>query len=145
MQINNVQMPVLKELPTKNNVNADKNFKFSLMSKIDDEDFDEIIKDMVSKITEQGQKISKHMDIRDIKEYRALISGFMNEIVARSHKFSRENCLDRNGRHRVYGVIKKVDLKLDELAFELIKSEKNSISILSKIGEIEGLVLDLAT
>ena len=59
------------------------------------------------------------MDVRDMKYYRALIQEFMNEIVSRSHKFSRENFLDRRGRHRVYGMIKLVDENLDQLAAEL--------------------------
>ena len=45
--------------------------------------------------------------------------------------FSRENFLDRRGRHRVYGMIKRVNVVLDELAGELIKEEKDTLAILS--------------
>ena len=78
-----------------------------------------------------------------MKKYRALIRDFMNEIVNRSHKFSRENFLDRKGRHRVYGIIRLVDENLNELAEELIKDEVDHITILNKIGEIQGLLLDI--
>ena len=67
----------------------------------------------------------------------------MNEIVSRSHKFSRENFLDRRGRHRVYGMVKLVDKALDELATELIKDEKDHLTILNKIDEIRGMLLDI--
>ena len=69
----------------------------------------------------------------------------MNEIVNRSHKFSRENFLDRRGRHRVYGMIKRVNAALDELAQELMKDEKDHLVILDKIDEIRGLLLDILT
>ena len=69
----------------------------------------------------------------------------MNEVVSRSHAFSRENFLDRKGRHRVYGIIRQVDKELDELAQELVKDEKNNIDILAKIGQIQGLLLDIFT
>jgi hypothetical protein len=69
----------------------------------------------------------------------------MNEIVNRSHKFSRENFLDRRGRHRVYGMIRLVDEKLDALAEELIKDEQDSLLIMSSIDEIRGLLLDILT
>ena len=69
----------------------------------------------------------------------------MNEIVNRSHQFSRENFLDRRGRHRVYGIIRMVDQTLDELAQELVKDEKDNLAILAKIGEIRGLLLDIFT
>ena len=80
-----------------------------------------------------------------MKQYRDLIKDFMNEVVYRSHKFSRENFLDRRGRHRVYGIIRRVDETLDELAQELMKDERDHLKILEKIGEIRGLLLDILT
>jgi hypothetical protein len=97
----------------------------------------------MEEIVMQGDKIVKRTDIRDMKKYRTLIKEFMNEVVNRSHKFSRENFLDRRGRHRVYGIIRLVDEKLDELAKELVSEEKDSISILAKVDEIRGLLLDI--
>ena len=89
--------------------------------------------------------LAKHRDIRDMKRYRALVKDFLNEIVGRSHSFSRENFLDRRGRHRVYGIIRLVDENLDNLAQELMKDEKDHLKILSMIGEIRGLLLDIFT
>ena len=100
---------------------------------------------MMEQITMQGEKLAKHRDVKDMKRYRGLIKEFLNEIVGRSHEFSRENFLDRKGRHRVYGIIRLVDQNLDELAQELVKDEKDNISILAKIGEIRGLLLDIFT
>lgn len=100
---------------------------------------------MMEEITEQGDKISKHMDIKDMRKYRELVKGFLNEVVNRSHKFSRENFLDKRGRHRVYGIIKLVDKNLDELASELVKDEKDHLAIVGKIDDIRGLLLDITT
>lgn len=124
---------------------SDEEFRFTLMSKIEEDGLQERLSAMFDDITMQGKKISKHMDVKDMKRYRSLIKDFLNEIVNRSHKFSRENFLDRKGRHRVYGIIRLIDQNLDELAGELIKEEKDNISILGKIGEIRGLLLDIFT
>lgn len=124
---------------------ADGTFKFTLVSAIEDSQFKEHINLMMSEIIQHGDKLAKHMDIRDMKRYRKLIKEFMNEIVNRSHKFSRENFLDKRGRHRVYGIIRLVDKTLDELAKELMKDEKSHVAILAKIGEIRGLLLDILT
>ena len=56
-----------------------------------------------------------------------------------------KNFLDRRGRHRVYGIIRLVDSNLDELASELVEDEKDHLSILARIGEIRGLLLDILT
>ena len=120
-------------------------FKFTLLSSIEEAGLSERLSVMMQEITMQGEKLGKHMDVRDMKHYRRLIQEFMNEIVNRSHKFSRENFLDRRGRHRVYGMIKRVNVVLDELAGELIKEEKDTLAILSKVDEIRGLLLDIIT
>lgn len=125
--------------------NEDGDFKFTLSSAIQEAGLEEKLNIMLSDISVQGELIARHMDIRDMKKYRGLVKDFMNEIINRSHKFSRENFLDRKGRHRVYGIIKLVDDTLNELAEELLKDEKDHISILSKIGEIRGLLLDILT
>ena len=80
-----------------------------------------------------------------MRKYRELVKGFLNEIVSRSHEFSRENFLDRRGRHRVYGIVKLVDKNLDDLANELVKEEKDHIAIVSRIDDIRGLLLDITT
>lgn len=120
-------------------------FKFTLMSKISEEDLQTKLVSLMSEITEQGERIAKKKDIKDMRRYRSLIKDFMNEIVSRSHVFSRENFLDRRGRHRVYGIIRLVDENLDELAKELVKEQVDNITVLQKIGDIRGLILDIFT
>ena len=124
---------------------TDGSFQFTLLSAIEETALAERLSGLLTDIEKEGKKIAKHMDVRDMKYYRSLIQQFMNEIVSRSHKFSRENFLDRRGRHRVYGMIKLVDENLDLLAAELLKEEKDHLFILSKIDEIRGLLLDILT
>ena len=129
----------------KNTESTDSSFKFTLISNIEEKDLQEKLGNMMEQITEQGEKIAKHMDIRDMKKYRELVKGFLNEVVNRSHKFSRENFLDRRGRHRVYGIVKMVDENLDNLARELVKDEKDHLAIVGAIDDIRGLLLDIST
>lgn len=124
---------------------ADGSFKFTLISHIEEQELQNTLKAMLNEISAHGKKIAKHMDVKDMRHYRELIREFMNEIVNRSHKFARENFLDKKGRHRVYAMIKLVDKNLDELAEELIKDEKDHLAILHKIDEIRGLLLDIIT
>lgn len=124
---------------------TDETFKFSLISNIMEKELQERVAELMGSITEQGKKLGKKTDIRDMKRYRELIKTFLNEVVYRSHKFSRENYLDRRGRHRVYGIVRLIDENLDKLAEELLKEEKDNIAILNRIDEIRGLLLDILT
>lgn len=123
--------------------NTDTSFKFMLVSNIEEKDLQERLSGLMDQITEQGDKICRHMDVADMKRYRTLVKEFMNEVVNHSHEFSRENFLDRRGRHRVYGIVRLVDMNLDELARELVKDEKDNMDILDRVGEIKGLLLDI--
>ena len=145
IKVNQVVQPTQTPDTNQANVPTDDTFRFTLMSAIEEEGLQERLGLMYEDITMQGNKITKHMDVADMKRYRTLIKEFMNEIVNRSHKFSRENFLDRKGRHRVYGIIRRVDETLDELAQELMKDEKDHLAILAKVGEIRGLLLDILT
>ncbi|SFN72733.1 hypothetical protein SAMN04487831_10365 [Pseudobutyrivibrio sp. UC1225] len=124
---------------------VDDTFKFTLASAIDDAELQEKLTNLMNDIATQGKLLSEHMDIRDMKRYRGLVKDFLNEVVNRSHKFSRENFLDRRGRHRVYGMIKLVDEKMDELATALVQDEKDHLDILNRVDEIRGLLLDIIT
>ncbi len=144
IKVNNLQqaMPVEQ---TQNVQETDGSFKFTLASRIQEADLQQALTNMMEEIESQGNRLAKHHDIRDMKKYRTLVKGFLNEVVSRSHSFSRENFLDRKGRHRVYGIIRLVDETLDELAQELVKEEQDHLAILDKIGEIRGLLLDIFT
>ena len=144
VKVNQIQQTIQPEQQQKIQ-QTEGDFKFVLASSIEEAELAERLNLMMQEIVMQGDKLVKRMDVRDMKQYRMLIKNFMNEIVNRTHKFSRENFLDRKGRHRVYGIIRLVDEKLDELATELVKDEKDRLSILAKVDEIRGLILDIFT
>ena len=101
---------------------ADGSFRFTLLSNIEESELQAALSGMMEEITQQGYRLGKRRDIRDMKQYRKLIQEFMNEIVSHSHKFSRENFLDK-----------------------LMNEEQDHLAILSKIDEIRGLLLDIFT
>lgn len=130
---------------TRQTAPTDGSFKFTLASHIGEAELQTKLASLMQAITEEGEKLAKRRDVKDMKHYRGLVKEFLNEIVTHSHSFSRENYLDRRGRHRVYGIIRLVDENLDQLAQELMKDEKDNLAILNKIGEIRGLLLDIFT
>ena len=144
IKVNDISMARAVE-SVKSTEPKDDSFKFTLISNIEEKDLQQKLSSMMQEITDQGEKIAKHMDIKDMKRYRELVKGFLNEVVNRSHQFSRENFLDRRGRNRVYGIVKLVDKNLDDLASELVKDEKDHLEIVGRIDDIRGLLLDITT
>lgn len=144
IKVNQVSQPTPVE-QIKQNTPTDGNFKFMLASHVQEAELQARLNTLMEEITMQGEKLYKRRNVKDMKHYRGLIKDFLNEIVTRSHSFTRENFLDRRGRHRVYGIIRLIDENLDQLAQELMKDEKDNLAILDKIGEIRGLLLDIFT
>ncbi len=126
-------------------VPTDGTFKFMLASNIAEGELQAHLNSLMEQIDAEGKKLAKKRDVKDMRHYRGLIKEFINEVITRSHEFSRENFLDKRGRHRVYGIVRLVDENLDALAQELMKDEKDNIEILGRIGEIQGLLLDIFT
>ena len=121
---------------------VDENFRFTL-ERLSNEGLADRLQTLITNITVQGKRVAEHVDFGELRVYREMITNFINEVVTHSHEFSRENFLDRRGRHHVYGIVRLVNKELDELAQELLKNEKNHLAILDKIDEIQGLLLDM--
>ncbi len=122
--------------------NGDDSFQVKIQ-RVSDKNIDERINLLINQIIEQGEKLGKKIDIRELKIYKKLINEFLNHTINNSHKFSKESFVDRRGRYKVYTTVKKVNTVLDDLTNEILKSEKDHLAILQKIEDIRGILLDL--
>jgi uncharacterized protein YaaR (DUF327 family) len=114
-----------------------------LIKGIEEKSVVERLRALAGDIIEQGKKLSDRIDIKELRTYKKMIAGFLDEAVGNSRKFSKQSYLDRRGRHKVYAVIKKVNEELDELTREVLSGEKDRIMILKRLDEIKGLILDI--
>lgn len=117
----------------------------STLSRVHAENYEAKIASLLDQIEAQAKKFSKKIDIRELKLYRKLVSEFLDEAINNSHKFSKENKLDRLGRHRVYAIIKRINEKMEDLTKEVLNDEKDNLKILQQLDDIRGLILDIST
>jgi len=113
------------------------------LKKTEEQDLTTRLNRLMSDIEKQGDKLGKSVDIRELKNYKKLITEFLDEVVNNSLKFTKQSHFDRRGRHKVYALVKKVNSKVEELSREFLKEEKNNIKILESIGSIKGMLLDM--
>jgi uncharacterized protein YaaR (DUF327 family) len=142
VKISEVRPMAVSGLRRDRNRLADDEFHFTLR-RSEEEGLIPRLREMMNDIATQGKRLADHMDIKDMRKYRVLVSDFLEEAVSHSHLFTRENVLDRRGRHRVYGLIKLVNNDLDDMTREMLSTEKDHMIILDKIDEIRGLLLDI--
>lgn len=113
------------------------------LKELDKATYQERIKHLVGQIEKQGEKLGQKIDLKELKIYKKLIADFLGEAVNNSHKFFKDSSLDRRGRYKVFATIKKINKEIDQLTKDILNEEKDNISILKKIEDIRGLVLDL--
>ena len=66
IKVNQVIQPTVNTENVQNNGPADEAFRFTLMSAIEEEGLQERLTLMYEDITMQGNKITKHMDVKDM-------------------------------------------------------------------------------
>ena len=101
------------------------------------------LEDLYGKIAQQAEKISKRLYLDDVLHYKKLVKEFLDVASRNAHQFSRQNFLDRRGRHRVYCIVKSVDRELDHLTKEFLNQETDRISVLKRLDDIRGMLLDI--
>jgi len=138
--------PSISELAPKDdkkissNTNSTFNEKLKLFG---DKEYKERVQLLVNKIIEQGEKLEKKIDIRELKVYKKLVMEFLNEALENTHKFTKDSFLDKRGRHRVFATVKKINKELDELTKDVLDSEKNNIKIIGRLDDIRGMIMDI--
>lgn len=98
---------------------------------------------LAEQIFEQGRKVEKKADVKELIAYKRLISEFLSEFMNNTYKFSKQSSLDRRGRYRVYSTIKKINQELDNLTEDILSSQKDNLKVLQRLDDIRGLILDL--
>jgi len=103
----------------------------------------EHLEGLYGQIVNQADRIKDKMHLSEVIKYKNLVREFLNVAVNNSHQFSKQNFLDRRGRHRVYGIIKNVDRELESITKEFLNQEVDRISVIKKLDDIRGMLLDV--
>ncbi|MBQ3420702.1 MAG: DUF327 family protein, partial [Romboutsia sp.] len=99
------------------------------------------IKEILSKIDKQKDKLIKESNIIEFRVYKSLISEFI-QIINSKLQLKEQVFFDSVGRQKVLKNIDNIDSKIKELQKEFINDNKNDINIVNLMEEIKGLVVD---
>lgn len=95
-------------------------------------------------IYRQGERLSKSMTVRELRLYRAMVKRFLEDTVRRGVAIRNTSGWDRRGRSKRYRLVEEIDSTLLILADELLQSEQGKMELLQKVGEIRGMLINLA-
>ncbi|MEC0243785.1 YaaR family protein [Paenibacillus dokdonensis] len=92
----------------------------------------------------QGDRLARAMTIRELKAYRLLVKRFLEDTVRRGVTMKEARGWDRRGRGKRYKLLDEIDSALLGMADEMLDSEQGKIDLLQRIGEIRGMLINLA-
>ncbi|HHU63101.1 MAG TPA: YaaR family protein [Clostridiales bacterium] len=114
-----------------------------VLAKADAEDLNQQLYQLLEDIDKAGERLAEKSNIRDLLEYKRLVSRFLSTVLNNAFKKSTTANFDRRGRQKIYSIIKRVNNHLEELTRKLVEKEQDTLNLLERIGEIRGLLLDL--
>lgn len=103
----------------------------------------EYVQGKMQEITEMGDRLGEKADIGMLNKYKSLIKELMDYTVSNGFKFTKSSSFDSRGRGKVFGIVKKVNEKLNQLTKDILEEEKDNIDVVASINDIRGLLVDM--
>ena len=108
------------------------------------------VEQLLDDIHEAGERLIEKPFISSIKDYKNAVRKFIGYIVKQAYDAETDIQSRRflkNGipvlDEKKWVKVRVVDEKLEKLAAYIVQSQKNQLTILKKIEEIEGILVDL--
>lgn len=101
------------------------------------------LESLFSDIEKQGQVLGDSLNLKELKKYKDLVQKFLDYAVNTMYHLKEQQGWDRGGRYKVYTTVETVNKNLEQLTGMLMSEQKDKISILSKVDEIRGLLIDI--
>jgi len=100
------------------------------------------LNELIKQIDMQGRAVVALPTYENFTKYKNLVSAFINKAIE-AYQVKEEVIKKDKYCHKVYLIIEEIDKKLSELAKSILNSQIEAISLLAKINEIKGLLLDM--
>lgn len=98
------------------------------------------LKGLLESIKKKGSQIVSTKEHSDVIEYKKLVTEYLNKVIDDTYELDK---FSDTFNSRYYLTVKTVDMKLQELTNKVIGEERDNLSILTTIDEIQGLIVDI--
>jgi uncharacterized protein YaaR (DUF327 family) len=103
----------------------------------------EQLEKMMLAIRKQGDQLVEAKNIEVLVQYKRMVKEFVSQAVDFAFEIQERKGLSRMGRSKVLKVVAQIDESLIAITDSFIAEERSRIKLLSKIGELQGLLMNL--
>jgi uncharacterized protein YaaR (DUF327 family) len=101
------------------------------------------LQQLMAGIEDQGQRLARSRTLREMAKYKMLIRHFIKEAVEFGLALKDSRSFRYDGQTQKLTTVEEIDEKLMELTKDITNQQADSISLLKKLGEIKGLLINL--
>ena len=98
---------------------------------------------LLQDIDQQGLQLSEKPTLKELHKYKNLVKQFMGEVTKNGMGLYQTESWDPYGGNKTLKTVQVLDRKLMELTDHVINQQNAGLSILERIGEIKGLLINL--
>jgi uncharacterized protein YaaR (DUF327 family) len=103
----------------------------------------ERLQQLLQDIDQQGQALSNSPTFTELRKYKNLVKQFMGEVNKNGLGLYQTDTWDPYGGSKTLKTVQILDRKLIELTDHVLNQQQNGLSLLDRIGEIKGLLINL--
>src|SRR5699024_2927727 len=100
---------------------------------------------LLGHISAAGERLARSRNLRDMAKFKMLVRRLMKEAVTEGLQLKQSHTWNQFGEGRRLTIVEEIDELLVELADDILEKEQSSVDLLSKIGEIKRLLVNLYT
>jgi hypothetical protein len=103
------------------------------------------VEELLDAVFSSGDALKKAPTVESIRDYRRRVKAFIAYTV--SHSVAVEETTSGNNilKRKRFTILKVIDEKLEALAASVLAAQREQITILAQIDEINGLLVDLVS
>jgi uncharacterized protein YaaR (DUF327 family) len=118
-------------------------FQEVLAGENDDERRRQLLQELLDQVDRTGRELVENRTVESLFAYKNLVKSFIEEAVDFGLKVAEKRGYGRAGRTKVLRTVENIDEKLLQLTDLVLQKESKHINILSKVGELKGLMISL--
>jgi len=103
----------------------------------------EALTDVLEKINKKGKELVNNRTVENLLEYKKMVKNFIEDAVEFGLKINARRGYGLSGRTKILRTVSTIDNRLIELTDIIMKQESKGIKLLEKVGQIEGLLLNI--
>jgi uncharacterized protein len=111
----------------------------SMMQQSGEKQLKTTLNQLMAQIDEQGKQLSEKRTVDNLISYKKLVQKFLKEAANGLELHEKHS----QHRHKTYKIIRTVDEKLSEIQKEVVERERSGVHLLSLVGEVKGLLVNL--